>query len=47
MADGGSELNRFTAIIPILATYTKTVGQDQYFDDFTTRADTEDTIGTD
>lgn len=49
-AEGGSNLNRFTMTIPCLTWYEKVVtlsptGGD-YYDDFTTRVDDENTIGT-
>ena len=48
-AEGGSNINRFTIVITCHAWHSKQVvlGSGDYYDDFTTRVDDEETIGTD
>lgn len=49
-AEGGSQINRFTLVVAVHTLYTKIktlVGSEDYFDDFDTRVDDEQTIGTD
>jgi len=50
IAEGGSQLNRFTLSFPCFVWYRKervlTPDGDNYYDDFTTRVDDEKTIGT-
>jgi len=48
-AEGGSNLNRFTLTIPCMVWYSKEIGMptNDYYDNFKTRVDDEDTIGTD
>jgi len=50
-AEGGTILNRYTIVVPCLTWYRKDTLLDSplgdYYDDFTTRVDDADTIGTD
>jgi len=48
-AEGGSQLNKYSIVIPVMCWYRKSAvlssSTSDYFDTFTTRADMEDTIG--
>ncbi len=49
-AEGGSQINRFTITVAVHTLYSKTkaiTGSENYYDDFDTRVDDEQTIGTD